>query len=88
MAVVSQALVKPVHRPGRVALFEIMMANPAVRNIIRENKTHQLPSVLQTAKNEGMITMADAAKEAVERGFLTRQQAITVANDPNLFKKG
>lgn len=87
MAVVSQALVKPVHRPGRVALYEIMMANPAVRNIIRENKTHQLQSVLQTAKNEGMITMADAAKEAVEKGFLTRQQAIAVANDPNLFKK-
>ena len=87
MAVISQALVKPVHRPGRVALYEIMMANPAVRNIIRENKTHQLPSVLQTAKNEGMLTMADAAKEAVSKGFLTRQQAITVANDPKLFQK-
>ena len=86
MAVISQALVKPVHRPGRVALYEIMMANPAVRNIIRENKTHQLPSVLQTAKNEGMLTMADAAKEAVSKGFLTRQQAITVANDPKLFQ--
>ena len=87
MAVVSQALVKPVHRPGRVALYEIMMANPAVRNIIRENKTHQLPSVLQTAKNEGMMTMGDAAKEAVSKGLLTRQQAISVTNDPKLFQK-
>jgi twitching motility protein PilT len=86
MAVVSQSLVKPVHRPGRVALFEVMMANAAVRNLIRENKTHQLPSVLQTGKNEGMITMGDAAKAAVEKGLLTRQQAIAVANDPKLFK--
>jgi len=87
MAVVTQNLVKPVNRPGRVALFEVMMANPAVRNLIRENKTHQLPSVLQTAKGEGMITMGDAAKEMVRKGVLTRQQAIEVANDPNLFTK-
>jgi len=86
MAVISQSLVKPVHRPGRVALFEVLMANPAVRNIIRENKTHQLPSVMQTGKGDGMITMGDAAKIKVEKGFLTRQQAIMVANDPNLFK--
>jgi len=87
MAVISQCLVKPVNRPNRVALYEIMMANAAVRNLIRENKTHQLPSVLQTAKGEGMVTMGDAAKAMVEKGILTRQQAITVANDPNLFKK-
>jgi twitching motility protein PilT len=85
MAVVSQALVKPVNRPGRVALFEVMIANPAVRNIIRENKTHQLQSVLQTGKNEGMITMGDAAKDMVKKGVLTRQQAMSVANDLNLF---
>jgi twitching motility protein PilT len=87
MAVISQCLVKPVNRPNRVALYEIMMANPAVRNLIRENKTHQLPSVIQTAKGEGMVTMGDAAKAMVQKGLLTRQQAMTVANDPNLFKK-
>ena len=81
MGVVSQALVKPVNRPGRVAVFEIMVVNSAVRNIIREGKTHQLTSVMQTGKGEGMRTMGESAQMLVERGILTRQQAAHLSNE-------
>jgi twitching motility protein PilT len=85
MGVVSQSLVKMVNKPGRVAVFEVMTATPAVRNIIREGKTFKLTSTMQTSKGEGMITMADAAKAMVNAGVLTRQQAIALANDKGLF---
>ena len=85
MGVVSQSLVKMVNKPGRVAVFEVMTATPAVRNIIREGKTFKLTSTMQTSKGEGMITMADAAKTLVANGVLTRQQAIALANDKGLF---
>jgi len=85
MGVVSQSLVKMVNKPGRIAVFEVMTATPAVRNIIREGKTFKLTSTMQTSKGEGMITMADAAKALVTDGILTRQQAIALANDRGLF---
>lgn len=85
MGVVSQSLVKMVNKPGRIAVFEVMTATAAVRNIIREGKTFKLTSTMQTSKGEGMITMADAAKAMVKSGVLTRQQAIVLANDKALF---
>ena len=84
-AVISQTLVKPATGKGRLALHEILIVNPAVRNLIRENKLFQIPSIMQTSKGEGMQTMADACKNAVRRGQLTRHQAIQITNDPKMF---
>ncbi|MFI5308104.1 MAG: PilT/PilU family type 4a pilus ATPase [Polyangiales bacterium] len=70
-AVVSQRLVPKASGKGRVPAIELMMVTHAVSNLIREDKTHQLPSVMQTGKAAGMITLDDSLDE------LVRAQAIT-----------
>ena len=84
MAVVSQTLVRPLNKTGRIALYEILMVNAAVRNLIRENKSFQIPSFMQTSKGEGNQTMAEACRAAVEQGLLTRQQAHGITMDKSL----
>ncbi len=85
MCVVSQMLLRPSSGQGRIAAHEIMMVNPAIRNLIRENKLHQIPSIMQTAKGEGMQTMAFCLKRMAQKGRLTRKQAMVASNDPHLF---
>jgi twitching motility protein PilT len=67
-AVISQSLLKK-KEGGRVAVYEIMLANTAIRNLIRENKTHQIYSILQTAQAEGMITREQCIKQLMARGI-------------------
>lgn len=71
-AVVSQRLV-PLISGGRRAATEIMLANLAVRNLIREAKTHQLDSVIQTAADQGMMLMETSLIELVRRGVITEE---------------
>jgi twitching motility protein PilT len=85
MAVVSQALVPKAAEPGRVAVQEIMLCNPAVRNLIRENKIFQIPSIMQASKGDGMQTMEMAAKDLAMRRKISRETAMTLANNPRLF---
>lgn len=59
-SVISQQLIPTADQTGRVAAFEVLHATPAVRNLIREGKTHQLATVMQTNRKLGMITMDDA----------------------------
>ena len=56
-AVVSQQILPKADGTGRVVAFEIMVANSAIRNLIREGKTHQMQTVIQTGANQGMMTM-------------------------------
>ncbi|MBT9156828.1 MAG: Twitching mobility protein [Firmicutes bacterium] len=60
--VIAQQLLPRADGPGRVAAFEVMVSTPAVRNLIREGKTHQLPSILQTNARAGMVTMEASLK--------------------------
>ncbi|MCB9744536.1 MAG: type IV pilus twitching motility protein PilT [Alphaproteobacteria bacterium] len=85
MAVVSQMLLKKQEGGGRVAAHEIMMVNNAVRNLIRENKLHQIPSIMQTGKGEGMIRMEDSLRELALRKLISRKQACAAAHNPKLF---
>jgi len=85
MAVVSQVLVRKAHEPGRVAVQEIMICNPAIRNLIRENKLYQIPSMMQAGRAEGQMLMESAAKDLALRKKITREEAIRVANNPKLF---
>ncbi len=78
--VVSQRLV-PAIGGGRVAVSEILVANPAVRNIIRESKTHQLDSVIQTGADQGMQSMDKELVKLVHAGKVTYEDAKTVAVD-------
>jgi len=66
--VMTQRLLKRKSGTGRVAAYEVMTCNPAVRNLIRENKVFQIPSVMQTARGEGMITMEMALAQLVQSG--------------------
>jgi twitching motility protein PilT len=73
-AVVTQALFKRRDGKGRVAAFEIMTGTPAVRNLIRENKIAQIPSVLQTSKGAGMQTMESSVKDLMARNLVTQEE--------------
>ncbi len=86
MGVVTQALLRRANGPGRVAAHEIMLVNPAIRNLIRENKLHQIPSIMQTAKQEGMCTMEESLRNLAFRREITQKQAILQSNNPNLFE--
>jgi len=78
--VISQVLCKKIGG-GRVAAREIMLSTPSVSNLIREGKTFQLPSVLQTSRRLGMVTMNDALTELVEAGSVEPKEAYLKATD-------
>lgn len=78
--VIAQQLL-PRQKGGRVAAFEILLANPAVRNMIREGKTHQIPSILQTGKRSGMQTMDDNILELFMKREISGETAVAFAHD-------
>ena len=85
-AVISQQLIPTVDGKGRVAAFEVMHANHAVRNLIREGKSHQLSSVMQTNRRLGMITMDEAIIQLYQERKITRENAIQFAQDPDTME--
>ena len=87
-AIISQQLLPTADRRGRVAAFEIMYANSAIRNLIREAKPHQIPSIIQTSRQMGMMTMDDALFELYRMRKITREDALLFAQDRgNLARK-
>jgi twitching motility protein PilT len=84
--VVSQQLLPRADGLGREPALEIMFATPAVNNMIREKKTFQLPSVLQTGSKLGMITMDDSIAELLRAKVITRETAAFHAESPDRFK--
>jgi twitching motility protein PilT len=84
-AVISQTLFKRRDKKGRVAALEIMIANPAVRNLIREGKTYQIPSMIQTGKKYGMQSMDDAILELLMKKIISPDDAYTKCNDKGKF---
>ncbi|MBR5376434.1 MAG: type IV pilus twitching motility protein PilT [Lachnospiraceae bacterium] len=80
--VVSQQLMPmSVKEGGRCAAFEVMIANPAIRNLIREGKTFQIPSMMQTNRKAGMITMDDSLYELYAKRKISGETALTFAQD-------
>lgn len=86
MAIVSQRLV-PAIGGGRVAATEILVANPAVRNIIREGKAHQLDAIIQTGADQGMQTMDRTLVSLVQSGTVTYDAAREFAVDLGEFER-
>lgn len=82
-AIISQQLIPRADGRGRVAAFEVLHANTAVRNLIREGKSHQIANVMQTNRRMGMITMDDAIVQLLREGRITRQMAVSFAQDPD-----
>ena len=86
-AVVSQALLPRRGFAGRVAAFEILRSTSAVSALIREGKTHQLPSQLQTGQNAGMVTMDQSLMKLCEEGKVDPERAIEKALKKEPFEK-
>jgi len=80
MGVMAQTLIKRVGG-GRVAAIEILVGSPAIGNLIRENKTYQIPSVLQTSKSEGMQTLDMALLELFQKRRISANDCIDRATD-------
>ena len=86
-AVISQQLIPTADRCGRVAAFEVMHGTIPIKNLIREAKTYQISSVLQTARKEGMISMDDALLDLYNKGVIDSDNAIGYAQDVNYVTK-
>ncbi len=85
-AVISQTLFKRADKKGRVAALEIMIAIPAVRNLIREAKTFQIPSAMQTGKKYGMQTLDDAIMAHMLAKRINPDDAYAKCNNKEMFK--
>ncbi len=85
-AVVSQTLFKRIDKKGRVVALEILIANPAVRNLIREAKTHQIPSMIQTGKKYGMVLLDDYIMELFQKRQISPEEAYAKANEKARFR--
>jgi len=86
-AVVSQTLFKRVDIKGRCAALEILIATPAVRNLIREGKTYQIASVMQTGKKYGMQTLDDAIMGFLDKKMISPDAAYSNCIDKAKFVK-
>ena len=85
-SVISQRLLPTADGHGRTACFEIMHCTPAIRSLIRENKIHQIPGIIQTSSKAGMITMDEAICNFFYEGKIDRDQAIHFAQDPDAME--
>lgn len=78
VGVVAQQLLPRSDRPGLIPAYEILIATPAVRNLIRENKTFQIPSIIQTSAKQGMISFETSVKNLLDRNIITPATAASV----------
>ncbi len=85
-AVIAQVLFKRIDKKGRCAALEIMIATPAVRNLIREGKTFQIPSSIQTGKRFGMQLLDDCILDLLNKGMVSAEDAYAKANDKGKFR--
>jgi len=85
-AVISQVLFKRIDRKARCVAPEIMIATPAVRNLIREAKTFQIPSMMQAGKKYGMQLLDDAIFDLLNKGWISGDEAYMKANDKGRFR--
>ena len=85
-AVISQQLL-PSATHGRKGVFEVMMVNPAIRNLIREAKTHQIDTAIHAGANEGMQTMDYSIAKAVKEGAVSKDDAFTYCVNPDVLSK-
>ncbi|NMA25572.1 MAG: type IV pilus twitching motility protein PilT [Clostridiales bacterium] len=87
VSVISQQLIAKKSGKGRCAAFEVMHINPAIRNLIRESKTYQIPSVMQTSKKAGMQTMDDCIFELYSKNIISSAEAMRHAQDVAYISK-
>ncbi|HLV80903.1 MAG TPA: ATPase, T2SS/T4P/T4SS family, partial [Chthonomonadaceae bacterium] len=86
-AILCQTLIPRLNQPGRVCAIEIMRASPAIRNLIREAKAHQITSMIQTSANLGMQTMDQCLRDLYVRGLISFEDAMNRAMNPAELEK-
>ena len=86
-AIIAQNLFKRVDRPGRVAALEILIATPAVRNLIRENKIFQINSVIETGRKFGMQSIDDAIMQLLQQKIISPEDAYNKAVNKAKFRQ-
>jgi twitching motility protein PilT len=86
-AVVSQTLFSRVDEPGMVPAIEVMLCTPAVRNIIREGRTFEIPNVIDTNRHIGMVSLDNAIAELYFNGLISREDAIAQAAYPEKLER-
>ena len=84
-AVVAQKLLKTKDGKGRVPACEIMIANTAIRNLVREDRIYQIPSIIQAGGVDGMQSLDQDLQRLVTKGSIERKMAQTIADNPKLF---
>src|SRR5207244_8328998 len=84
--VVAQTLMPTKDGKGRVAALEILVGVPALRNLIREDKTSQILSVIQTGAQHGMQSLDQSLRDLVMQGRLSRSDAMKKSSNPRLFE--
>ncbi len=86
-AVVSQTLFSRVDVPGMCPAVEVMLCTPAVRNIIREGRTFEIPNVIDTNRHMGMVSLDNAIAELYFNGLISREDAIAQAAYPEKLER-
>ena len=85
--VISQILIPHISGKGRIASFEIMVPTPAIRSLIRDAKTHQIPSVIHTSKGQGMITLELSLAELIRKRQISKEMALAKTLYPEQLKE-
>lgn len=85
--IISQQLVPTADGLGRVAALEIMTITPGIQNLIREGKTHQIESSIQTGTKYGMKTMDMALADLYKKGIISKETALTYSVDRETIKR-
>ena len=86
-AVISQQLLPNINGDGRIAALEVMITTPGIQNLIREGKTQQIESAVQTGNKYGMKTMDMAISELYKKGVISMETAMTYAVDRETLKR-
>ncbi|MFW6309121.1 MAG: type IV pilus twitching motility protein PilT [bacterium] len=85
--IISQQLLPRVDKEGRVAAMEVLIGNSAVKNVIREGKSHQLISLMQAGGKQGMIVMNNYLINLYKKGIISYEEAIRRSDNPDFIKK-
>jgi len=86
-AVLSQTLFSRIDQPGMVPAVEVMLCTPAVRNIIREARTFEIPNVIDTNRQMGMVSLDNSIAELYFNGLISREDAIAQAAYPDKLER-
>jgi len=86
-AVVSQTLFSRIDKPGMVPAVEVLLCTPAVRNLIREARTFEIPNVIETSRAIGMTTLDKSIAELYFNGMISREDAIASASMPDKLER-